>query len=209
MKDPKVIKVLIEEIIYDPDNANKMGEEEFAQLVANIEHFGPNLQPVLVQDTPEGYLMIAGEHRAKASEKAGLKHVLAVTWDGPPEARKALALSLNKIHGEADLTAVQRIMGELEAADWSIDEMMRTGYDAADIKDLLAVAGDISPDDIMQNPIEPVDEDTPANPRPLVLELTFATSEELKLARKGLKKAAGKGRELGQGLLSILGHGTQ
>jgi hypothetical protein len=39
---------------------------------------------------------------------------------------------------------------------------------------------------------------------PFELVIPFATKDELQRAKKGLRRAAGKGRELGEGLLTLL-----
>lgn len=204
---PKVINVLIEELIYDPENANKMEEREYRQLVTNIKQIGAMLQPICVKEVPEGFKVVDGEHRARASKEAGLDSVLAVVWDGTEEMRKALALSFNKIHGELDLTQVQKIVSDLHTSGWTVNEISMTGYSTVEIEDLLQVDTSINPDDVMENPIAaPSTSAAEAPPRPLSIDLTFANQAELKFAKKGLRKAAGKGRELGEGLLTLLGY---
>lgn len=206
MKEPKVIKVPIKGLIFDPDNPNKMSPEDYRQLVTNIKAAGVMLQPILVQEGDDGFPIVDGNHRAKASEEAGLTHVLAVVWDGTEEMRRAMSVSFNKIRGELDLSAVQRIVTELAEAGWSTTSLTATGYSEQEITDLLAVATDVDPDAVMEQPhaLPTDDDDTPKQVRPLILELTFASKEALDKARRGLRRAAGKGRELGDGLLTLL-----
>lgn len=207
-KTPQVISIPTARIHFDPENANRMPEHEYATLVSNIKQAGHMLQPVLVKERDDGdYDMVDGEHRTRASADAGLTHVLAVVWDGTEAMRKAIALSFNKIRGELDLTAVQRILASLHEEGWSVKEMTMTGYREDEIGDLLKLSNDISPDDIMQNPISPSsnEDEEPREAKPLMIELTFATVEDMKFAKKGLRRAAGKGRDLSDGLLKLLG----
>lgn len=52
-------------------------EDELAELVHSIKEFGL-LQPIVVRETPEGFELIMGERRWRASSKAGLKHIPAI-----------------------------------------------------------------------------------------------------------------------------------
>lgn len=205
----QVISVALDRLIHDPNNPNKMSDEDYASLAANIKRAGAMLQPILVQEAgdDEGELrfkIVDGHHRAKASADAGLTHVIAVVWDGTEEMRQAVAIGFNKIHGELDLAGVQRTLSELAAAGWSSEQMTVTGYSQQEITDLLKVATDIDPDSIMENP-SGADEKEPAQATgTFALELTFNTRKDLNRARKALRKAANNTSELGEGFLTIL-----
>jgi ParB/RepB/Spo0J family partition protein len=204
---PAVITVTISDLIEDPNNPNKMTAGEFDQLVSNIEAHG-FLAPILVSLRDGETHIVDGHHRARAAAKAGLKSILAVVWDGTEEMRKALAIGMNKIRGELDLSEVAKIIAELHDDGWSTKDLTITGYSEDELTDLLKISEQVTSEDVLQGTsgMGPDDEDsdTPAIDRPLVLELNFSTSAELKLAKRGLSRAAGKGRELGEGLLKLL-----
>lgn len=210
LPDLKVLEVNLKDLHEDPENPNRMAADDFALLVNAVKQNGM-LQPILVQREAQGFRIVDGHHRARAAEDAGFKKVWAVEWDGTPEMRAALGIGMNKLRGELDYGAVARVVAELAEAGWSPEQLTITGYSESEIDDLLKATEEITAEDVMQGATSSgaFDEDEadvgrPA--RPLVLELTFATRDELKKARAGLKKAAGKGQALGTGLLNLLGH---
>ncbi len=204
-KEPKIIKVDLAGLVEDPDNPNKMTAEEFALLVKVVRAEGM-VQPILVQLVDGVYHIVDGHHRARAAKEAGIKQVYAVLWDGTPEMRRAMGIGMNKIRGELDLSAVQRIITDLHESGWTVPALTVTGYSETEITDLLALA-EANTEDIMEGAVpstEDRDRDDVGPGRPLILELTFTTSAELQTAKRGLRRAAGKGRELGEGLLKLL-----
>jgi ParB family chromosome partitioning protein len=70
------------------------GEGEMATLVASIQEHGV-LQPVLVTETLEGYLLVAGERRVRAAAAAGLERIPAVVRQLDDQARLEIALVEN------------------------------------------------------------------------------------------------------------------
>lgn len=70
------------------------GEAEMATLVASIQEHGV-LQPVLVTETLEGYLLVAGERRVRAAAAAGLERIPAVVRQVDDQARLEIALVEN------------------------------------------------------------------------------------------------------------------
>ncbi len=205
MNEPKVIRVEIKGLIEDPDNPNKMTREDFEALCATVAAVGM-VQPILVQEVEGGaYKIVDGHHRSRAAKRAKLTHVLAVVWDGTEEMRRAMGVSMNKLRGELDLSAVQKIITELHEGGWTVPQLAITGYSEDEITDLLRLASAVEEEDVMQNVQPAPTEEKEAPVRPLVLELTFASTEELQRAKRGLRRAAGKGRELGEGLLVLLG----
>lgn len=55
----------------------RMDETELASLAASIKEHGV-LQPILVTETLDGYQLVAGERRLRASELAGLERIPAI-----------------------------------------------------------------------------------------------------------------------------------
>lgn len=209
LKTRQIIQVSINDLEEDPNNPNKMGEEEIQQIVVNMKMEG-FLEPILVMRNPSpagcAYKIVNGHHRKLAAARAGYKVIPAVVWEGTEEQRRALAISMNKLRGELDLSEVARIFDDLLQDGWSKQDLTMTGFSADEVSALLEVAEDSAADteDILKGSASSDDEDAPKQDRPLVLELTFASSAELKQAKRGLRRAAGKGRELGEGLLRLL-----
>lgn len=213
-KMPKVIDVLISKLVEDPDNPNKMTDEEFKALVKNIQTVG-FLQPILIQaleDSDGEYKIVDGHHRARAAQAAGLSKVLAVVWDGTEEMRQALAIGMNKLRGALNLGEVARIMQELSAKGWGVDDLTITGYSDEEITDLLKSAQPTDADEVLEGAAAGLDQEPASDEgdgeRAYALELTFKTPDDLRRVRKALKKAAGKGGELGDGMLVLL-EGTE
>lgn len=206
-KLPPVITVMIDDLVEDPDNPNKMSDTEFSALVRHIEEQG-FVAPILVRRVGTTFHIADGHHRVRAAQRAGYTEVLAVEWDGTEAQRKLLAIGMNRIRGQLDLSEVAKIFADLHADGWAVEDLTVTGYSADEIDDLLKVSQSVTEDVIYPlddaQPIHSSDNaDAPA--RPLVLELTFASREELQKAKRGLRRAAGKNRELGEGLLILLG----
>lgn len=207
-KLPKVIEVQIARLIEDPNNPNHMGEEEFQALVQNIRTVG-FLQPILVKEPDEegNYPIVDGHHRSQAASKAGLSRVLAVVWDGTDEMRQALAIGMNKLRGALNLGEVSKIVAELSEAGWGTEELKITGYSEAEIDDLLKAAQPKDDDDVLKGATsnEPDgDSEEDEGSRTFTLELSFKSADDLQKAKRALKRAAGKGGELGDGLLVVL-----
>jgi ParB/RepB/Spo0J family partition protein len=201
---PPIITVMIGGLVEDPKNSNKMSEQDFELLVSNIQAHG-FLQPILVQQVDGAIRIVDGHHRTRAAARAGLSAVPAMVWDGTEEMRKALSISMNKLRGDLDIAMVASTVAELHDAGWTTNDIAMIGYTESEIEDLLKISKTVTDDDVLEG-TGGVDmsDDAPAEERPLVLELTFTTSEELKRAKRGLRRAAGKGRELGEGLLVLL-----
>ena len=77
-KGERVQKILIQDIVADPDQPRKVFEpESIRELSQSIKRYGI-LQPLVITKTPNGYLIIAGERRYRAAKQAGLTHVPAL-----------------------------------------------------------------------------------------------------------------------------------
>jgi ParB family chromosome partitioning protein len=69
-------------------------EAELAQLAESIKQYGV-LQPVVVEETPNGYALIAGERRFRASKLAGATTIPAIVRTVNDQSRLELALIEN------------------------------------------------------------------------------------------------------------------
>jgi|AP12_2_1047962.scaffolds.fasta_scaffold18362_2 ParB family transcriptional regulator, chromosome partitioning protein len=77
---------------YQPRQA--FGQDQLVELAASIAEHGV-LQPILVSETPTGYLLIAGERRLRAAEMAGLERIPALVRSADDSSRLAWALIEN------------------------------------------------------------------------------------------------------------------
>jgi ParB family transcriptional regulator, chromosome partitioning protein len=97
--------VPIASISPNPEQPRRHFEPEaLAALADSIRRYGL-LQPLVVRAVPEGFELIAGERRLRASEAAGLSAVPVVLREAEPQSRLELALVENV--QRQDLTALE------------------------------------------------------------------------------------------------------
>ncbi|MDN8605915.1 ParB/RepB/Spo0J family partition protein [Corynebacterium ureicelerivorans] len=92
-------EIPIGQIIPNPKQPRQVfDEDELAELVHSIREFGL-LQPIVVRDTKEGFELIMGERRWRASSKAGLKHIPAIVRETSDEdmLRDALLENIHRV----------------------------------------------------------------------------------------------------------------
>lgn len=92
-------EIPIGQIIPNPKQPRQVfDEDELAELVHSIREFGL-LQPIVVRDTKEGFELIMGERRWRASCKAGLKHIPAIVRETSDEdmLRDALLENIHRV----------------------------------------------------------------------------------------------------------------
>ena len=89
---------------------------ELAELAASIEEHGV-IQPLIISpgETPQQFILIAGERRLMASKKAGLKTVPAILRDSSEQDRLELALIENV--QRADLSPLETAKAYRQLAD--------------------------------------------------------------------------------------------
>lgn len=185
-------------------NPNHMDSASFDLLVEAIKRVG-FLQPVLVRELPDGTLVIVdGVHRVRAAKAAGLAQVSAVVVDTDEAQAAILQIGMNKMRGELNLSQVSEAMAALVLEGYPLADLTLTGFSSEEVDDLLAMNGKRDGDDPLDDPPPMPPDDVPAVDRPFALELTFTTATDLKKARRGLKKAIGKGGNIGDGLLRLL-----
>jgi ParB family chromosome partitioning protein len=87
-----------------PDNANRMGEDLLAKLVAHIRDNG-NYPPLIIRPHPQHagrYQILDGHHRAKALHQLGRTEACCEIWDVDDGQTDLLLLTLNRLCGEDD-----------------------------------------------------------------------------------------------------------
>lgn len=194
--------------VRDPTkNPNHMPQERFELLVSAIQAHG-FLQPILVRpDGGGGYRLIDGFHRCKAARMLGLTDVSAVVVESEEAAAKVLQIGMNRLRGELNLSEVADVLVELSAGGMDVDALTTTGFSKEEIDGLMERAHPDEDDALGEDySLDPSSADTTGNrnERPFVLELTFPDGATLKKVRRKLKKAAGKGNSLEDGLINVL-----
>ncbi|MBW7958046.1 MAG: ParB/RepB/Spo0J family partition protein [Anaerolineae bacterium] len=121
-----VHSVAIGQIIPNPRQPRtSMDQERLAELADSIKIHGL-IQPLIVTETVEGYVLIAGERRWRASQLAGLEQVPVVIKETSPQSMLELALIENI--QRADLNALE----EANAYRQLIDDFNLTQEEVAE-----------------------------------------------------------------------------
>ena len=110
----RIHQVPIERIIPNPRQPRRRFEEEpLRELAESIRQHGV-LQPLSVQKTPSGYVLVAGERRLRAAGLAGLKTVpcILVQATGQESALLALVENLQRcdLHYLDEAAAIARLI---------------------------------------------------------------------------------------------------
>jgi len=109
------LMVAVAQIRPSPFQPRKVFEREaLEELVASIREHGV-LAPVMVRKTDEGYELIAGERRWRASQEAGLKQIPVVL--NQVSDREALELGLIENLQREDLNVIEEAEGYQALAD--------------------------------------------------------------------------------------------
>ena len=189
------------------ENPNKMEPERYSGLVELVRQLG-SLSGILVEDLGDGtFRIIDGHHRYWAAQEVGLKELECFVLK-PDAKNEALAIAMNRLRGDLDLTQVAEAMKDIVVeTGWDAPTIgVLTGFSADEVESLIDRAKTTlqdSLDDVgLGAPPEP--EDT-APDKPFMLEIAFASKEDYQLCRKKLRKAAGKTKDLATGLLNVLG----
>lgn len=92
---PEFLQVRVDEIEPNPQQPrSRFDEAHLEELSASIREVGV-LQPVIVTSSDEGYVLIAGERRWRAAQRAGLETIPAVVREATPDATLVEALVEN------------------------------------------------------------------------------------------------------------------
>lgn len=194
--------------VHDPiKNPNHMPADRYALLVKAIAKSG-FLQPVLVRQEADGYRIVDGFHRCKAARELGLTEVSAVVVADDEAAAAVLQVGMNRLRGELNLAEVADLFVDLAQEGYGIEDLTVTGFTADEI-DALMERAHPSDDDALGEDFGGLEEEEAAGAgnrveRPFLLELTFADGATLRKVKRKLKKAAGKGKPIEEGLMNIL-----
>ncbi len=217
MNDVTIQNLAVDLLQVADSNPNVMPTADFEALCAAVQKKGM-IQPILVRKL-EGkgataelvgpkYRVIDGHHRLRAAKVAGMEEIASVIYECTDAEEHMLRLAMNKLRGELDLTAAGHIFKELNEAGVELEALLLTGFSESEMKDLISsVSQNIDVDVKMALPAADdyeVERDEGAA-KPLVLEIAFESAADLKRAKRGLVRAAGKGKDLAVGLFRLLG----
>ena len=138
-----------------PYNPRKISDHDLDALRRSLRFFG-TVEPVVVNR--RSGRIVGGHQRVKAAEAEGIDElpVCYVDLDDPSE--KQLNLALNRIHGEWDEEALERVLADLKTQG---ADMVLTGFTDAELEEFLR--GPDGPKDGLTDPdLIPEPPDDPA-----------------------------------------------
>lgn len=137
IKDLPEMEIAVQKInpsSYNPRKDLKPGDPEYERIKRSMETFGN--AGGIVWNKKTGNL-IGGHQRLKILLADGAKRVKVRVADVPVAKEKAMNIVLNKAMGEFDRRKLTGLLVELDESDLDIEE---TGFDADEIKELIAEA---------------------------------------------------------------------
>lgn len=117
-KDEQIKKIDISDIKPNPYQPRKtFDENHLNDLADSIKQYGI-LQPIVLRKTVQGYYIVVGERRFRASKIAGLKYVSAIIKDLTDEDMMELAVIENlqreDLNAIEEAESYQRLMTDLK-----------------------------------------------------------------------------------------------
>jgi hypothetical protein len=206
---PRVELLELARIRFTPDgeNPNRMDPEDFQLLTLSIGREGFD-HPILVRPLPGGqpdgcdYEMADGNHRGRAVRALGGDMIPAVVREMTDQQLRGYRIARNRLRGRIDLTIARLQVRDLAAGGLTLDELLVTGFGVDDLTAFCAA--DVSPVAAGLGSMT-VSDDSERLPKPFVIEIPFTDKAQYQRALKRLRKAAGKTKDLGLGLLNVLG----
>jgi ParB-like chromosome segregation protein Spo0J len=123
MNDLRVVKVKIDSLLFDPDNARKHSMKNIDSIAGSLKRFGQR-KPLVVTGAN---IVIAGNGTLEAAKKLGWSEIVVayVPSDWTFEHARAYALVDNRTaelaEWDADKLAMQLI--ELDSVGWELDDV--------------------------------------------------------------------------------------
>ena len=124
--ETEVILLNISEVFANPDQPRKYFDETaLFDLSESIKRHGV-IQPIVVSKTDKGFMIIAGERRYRASQKAGLSRIPAIIKDYSDRQIKEVALIENlqreDLNPIESAKAMKRLMAEFKLTQEDLAE---------------------------------------------------------------------------------------
>lgn len=146
--DAPVREVPIERIVVNPYQPRATFDAHDIEALAQSIATHGVLQPVLLTETPEGWRLIAGERRLRASVRAGLTTIPAVIRSADEQDQLALALVENlqrsDLNALDEAAAFRRLMDEFGLTQEQVAQQVgRTRAAVSNTLRLLAVAPEL------------------------------------------------------------------
>lgn len=140
----EIRQIPLDMIVANPDQPRRMfAEESLSELAASIREHGV-IQPILVQETPDGkFQLIAGERRTRASRLAGTNTIPAIIRKVEPQDRLEIAL-IENIQRE-DINSIDQALAYRQLIDrFSLTQeqvAQRVGKSRASVANSLRLLG--------------------------------------------------------------------
>jgi ParB family chromosome partitioning protein len=146
--DDEVREIDIERIVANPYQPRRVfNEEALAELTTSIKEHGV-IQPIIVRGKGDGFQVVAGERRLRASKAAGLARIPAVIRDYSETQMMEIALVENiqrsDLNPIEEAAAMQRLMNEFGLTQEKMAE--RVGRSRPYVSNMLRILS--LPDDV-------------------------------------------------------------
>jgi ParB-like chromosome segregation protein Spo0J len=201
--DMQTASVPLDRLRDAPRNANVLSDVLFRQLIDSIQRIG-FVVPIVARDLGDGdFEIVDGHHRKRALTELHHTHAWTLVVQ-PNEDPRLVALALNRLRGQTDLAIAGEVLHDLLSDGAELEHLLVTGFDADEIKQLVSALEqpDLDLDDLAGAGESPPEPDPVV--RPFYLELTFHSRDDLAEVKRALKKAAGKGGDIADGLLRLI-----
>lgn len=203
MNHDGILSIPVSSLVIRSINPNVMEPEQYALLVKSIQKMG-FLQPILVRPLDDGsFEVIDGAHRTRAAKEIGLAEVLAVVRSTEEDDAALLQIGMNRLRGSVDIGKAADVITELTKDGYSLEELTVTGFTTEELDEMVRQASLTTEDVLGSGAADVPPEDSDSTPL-VTMELEFSSSEDMKRAKRALRKAAGKGNPLSEGLLKMI-----
>lgn len=130
----------IAQIEPNPDNPNEMDDDLLDALRDDISRRG-FVQPILVREVDDGFRLVDGEHRWKVMGELGAETIPCVVTDDDATDADIRMLTMNRLRGQMVPVRLAHLLADLSERVEPDEITKRLGMDAAELKDLLDLAG--------------------------------------------------------------------
>ena len=116
-RESGLLEIEIDSVVPNPEQPrHEFNQAELSSLAESIRIHGL-LHPIVVEKAPDGWRLVAGERRLRASKLAGQTRIEAIVRPAAESDRHALELALTENVVRADLTPLEEAMAYSRLAD--------------------------------------------------------------------------------------------